>query len=234
MNSGKRFKYYFLTIIILTIFSCGKAPQSTLNPIEKNISTTNEIRLSDEGSYESQLKDGFSYLESQIEGFIAIQIKNKKLFLNSYISGLVPNQKYYLAVMEGMNCPEITNGDEVDFTEVIKTTGKILIPIDSDLSNQIKGSQFGPLANAHGNIYFKRSGSFPDIWNDLFGDDLNPGDLYVKLDPSQILLNLHKRVVLIYTDALLGNDHDVGATYGDEPSLENYLPVLCHQLKRVN
>jgi hypothetical protein len=136
--------------------------------------------------------------------------------------------------MEGMNCPEITNGDEADFSEVIKTTGKILIPIDSDLSNQIKGSQFGPLTNAYGNIYFKRSGSFVDIWNDLFGDDMNPGDLYVKLDPRQILLDLHKRVVLIYTTALSGNDHDVGGTYGDEPSLENYRPVLCHQLKRVN
>ncbi len=103
-------------------------------------------------------------------------------------------------VYTGGRCPtsnDDTNGDGfIDIVEAEAVLGKILIPLDADISSQSAGERFYPLGDLSGYYHYERITNFGRFLEDLQKPDVDPADDVVKLDPGAGL-NLTGRTVLI-------------------------------------
>ena len=62
----------------------------------------------------------------------------------------------------------------IDIIEAQKVLGRILIPLDADISSQNSGRNFYPLADLSGSYHYERVTSFKRFFNDLKSEDKNP------------------------------------------------------------
>src|SRR5690606_31008313 len=97
------------------------------------------------------------------------------------------------------NCPDASNDvnadGRIDYQEALTATGPILIPLDSDLSEQQAGEAL-ITTDSSGNLNYQQGASLEDLIQDLRGPDTDEDDQLGKLLPDQ-LLNLSNRVVLL-------------------------------------
>jgi hypothetical protein len=92
-------------------------------------------------------------------------------------------------VYTGSRCPTMnddTNLDGfIDIAEAEAVVGKILIPMDSDISTQGSGRRFFPLGDLSGYYHYERITSFRRFLNDLQDTDKDPNDDTAKLAPGE-------------------------------------------------
>jgi hypothetical protein len=216
---------------LLTLVSCGNDDNKNSNTPAK----LEEQQQEDIGIYRAILAPMNAGVAGNTVGTIEITITGDDVVVTSNVSGAPNGVKHLQNVMLSTSCPEAAadaNQDTfIDIIEGVPSTGPILIPLDSNLSEQIGGMSYGPIANRAGKYFYRRSTSLTALLADLRAPDADATDALAKLPPGQEL-NLAGRVVLIHGVPTSAALPDTVATVGDLPA-EQTLPIACGVLVRV-
>jgi len=232
---------------LLTLVSCGSSSSgggstiaaptsnggSTDSPV---VSPTPEQQVeSDQGIYRVVLSPLNTSVAGNTTGTIEIKIDGDDVTVQSNVSNAPEGAKHLQHVMLTHTCPtaaQDANQDSIiDFNEMVSASGSVLLPLDSDLSAQLDGADFGPISNASGAYVYKRSASYTDLMTDLQSPDPDPIDPYAKL-PMGNRLSLESRVIVVHGVSSSANLPETVGTV-DGISAEDSLPIACGQLVRV-
>ncbi len=211
---------------LFTLASCGGGSGSG----SASSSQRQEQQLDDQGIYRAVLKPLNSSVAGNTTGTAQIKINGDDIVVESNVVGAPGGVKHLQNITTAASCPtNDANGDS--FIDVVEAQGQILIPLDSDLSEQLDGMDFGPIANGSGSYVYRRSTTLSLMLADLRAFDPDPLDLVVKILPEQDL-NLSGRVLIVHGIENNSNLPDSVATKGTL-SKEQSLPIACGQLVRI-
>ena len=195
-----------------------------------------EAKQDDQGVYRVVLKPINSTLAADISGTMEIKIEGDDFIVESNIAGAPAGVKHYQNIMASTSCPETTgdtNGDSIiDVKEAMAKTGEVLIPLDSRLSEQLSGIDYGPISNGAGKYFYKRSSSLTEVLADLRSPDPDKFDSIVKL-PFGEDLNLAGKVVVVHGVKSGIALAETVATMRDLPIAQS-IPIACGKIIRVN
>jgi hypothetical protein len=219
---------------LLSLVSCGSDGGS--NNSSSNPQTREEQQqLDDQGIYRAVLQPLNTNVSGNTTGTVEITVSGDEIVFKSNVRGAPAGVKHLQNIMLANNCPAGSsdlNGDSfVDIVEAIPATGPYYIPVDSDLSGQIEGMTYGPIANTAGNYSYRRSTSLTLLLADLHTPDPDMTDSLVKI-PLEQDLNLEGKVVLVHGVAASKDLPDSVASLNEIPS-ELTLPIACGKLVRV-
>lgn len=218
---------------LLTLVSCGNNDDGGESPLSDSFQQ--EQQLDDQGVYRAVLSPLNSSLAGETEGTAEIRIEGDDVIVKSSITGAPSGVKHLQHITTAAACPDASadaNQDgAVDFAEMIPFTGPVLLPLDSNLSAQLDGIDYGPIANSAGSYYYRRSTSLSRLLADLQAPDPDPVDKIVKL-PSGERLQLSGKVLVVHGVASNAAVPATAVGFGDLPASQ-YLPIACGQLVRV-
>lgn len=230
-------KVTFITLLflcgsLLTLVSCGKNDKSSSHTAVPVVSTSphvEEEHQDDQGIYKAILRPLNSEISGESSGTIEVHIDGDDVVVESSVKGAPAGVKHLQNIFVSSRCPDIkadTNKDNViDITEAMSQTGPILLPLDSDLSEQMDGIEYGPIANAAGAYIYRRSSTLSRILAGLRSPDPDLHDSIVKLPEGQDL-KLGGRVVMIHgvksNSTLPDSVRSVGHL-----TKEQSLPIAC-------
>jgi hypothetical protein len=189
----------------------------------------------DQGIYRSLIRPLNSLFGDMVTGSLEVTISADDFVVQGQVFSAPANTIHFQFLTSGPRCPD-QNDDRnqdgiIDLDELLSVSGKVLIPLDSDLSEQLSGIEFGPIANSAGKYVYRESTSHSLILSDLLAEDPDRTDIYQKLRFDESL-NLAKRVVII-----LGvKDNTVLPTSYKNPSdlsLQESVPIACGELSKV-
>lgn len=130
----------------------------------------------------------FSTLNSQVVGTIpgsAIFRRDEdqiKVFVRLFAGS--PSIAHFQNIHSGSRCPTMSddsNGDGyLDIQETIAVAGKIIVPLDWDISSQLGGNRSWPLAFPNGSYEYTKIASFRAFWDDLNEPDERTTDHIIK------------------------------------------------------
>jgi hypothetical protein len=170
-------------------------------------------------------------------GWVKIRLTDNQIWVRIKLNGPGIKTIHSQYLQTGEKCPNTdeddTNADGyVDVKEGKEKFGSILIPLDTDLSSQMKGIANFPFMRQQGFYFYSESASSRKMLNDLRSAMSHPEDMMVKLANSEGL-DLERRTIVIY--GIPENDRlpDTVATFGGNPR-NHALPVACGELKYTN
>lgn len=195
-----------LAVLSLAV-SCGdseKSKSGNSGSVEQDVQEEQEIIPVDGSNIEGLYKAKFITLNSNVNGTIPGSAtffrKEDRWFAYLRLFAGMPKAWHMQNVYEGSRCPTANDDLNLDgFIDIIEAQtvlGKILIPLDADISSQNSGRNFYPLADLSGSYHYERVTSFKRFFNDLKGEDKNPEDQIMKLAPDEGL-KLVGRAVMI-------------------------------------
>lgn len=230
-KSHHLFSTLVLGTCLLGLASCGGGSGSSSN---SGSSTQQEV-LDDQGIYRAVLSPLNNSLAGETSGTVEIRIEADEFIVRNHIKGAPAGVKHLQNIMEAQVCPSMShdaNGDGIiDASEMLKSTGKILIPLDSNLSEQLLGIDYGPISNGRGNYIYRRSTGFSELLSDLQAIDPDPVDPITKLETGSAL-NLSGRVVVIHgVRSGTASADTVSSIRG--LTNEQMMPIACGRLVRV-
>src|SRR5690606_38610819 len=147
----------------------------------------------------------------------------------------MPKAWHMQHVYTGDRCP--TQNDDlnldgfIDIVEAEAVLGKILIPLDSDISSQNSGRRFFPLADLSGSYHYERVTSFRRFFADLKSPDKDPNDNMIKLSPEEGL-EIEGKAVLIQG---ISEDVELPETVASLERRKPFqtFPIACGIFKKV-
>lgn len=220
--------------LLFTLASCGSDSDSGN---DAGTATTEEQQTATEqGTYRAVLAPLNTAVAGTTSGTVEIIINEDTFKASSNIVGSPAGVKHLQNVMLASSCPDIASADVnadsfIDVTEILPSTGPLLVPLDSDLSAQLDGMDFGPISNGSGSYTYRRSTTFMDLMADIQAADPDPNDVLVKLSGAESL-NLENRVVVIHGVDSSENLPDSVASIGTL-SAQHTLPIACGRLVRI-
>lgn len=109
--------------------------------------------------------------------------------------------RYQQYIHKGGRCPDqsddLNRDGVIDFSEVIASSGDILIPLDRFIQEQEKGSEWFPVTSSDGSFYYSRSASVSKMMSDLYQRDRFSRDGMSKLQRGEEL-DIWRRTLVIY------------------------------------
>lgn len=153
-----------------------------------------------DGTYTARFVTLNPQVNGTIPGSATFMRSDDKWFAYVRLFAGMPKAWHMQHVYVGDRCP--TLGDDlnkdgfIDIVEAEAVLGKILIPLDSDISSQNSGRRFFPLADPSGSYHYERVTSFRRFFDDLKSPDKDPNDNYVKLAPHEGLAIEGKAVLI--------------------------------------
>jgi hypothetical protein len=228
--SQKLISTLLMGICFFMFMSCGKSTSSS----EPVVRLEQQQQLDDQGNYTAVLRSLNSEIAGEAQGSVEIKIEGDDFLVEAQMSNSPAGVMHLQNIMSGTKCPDVsadTNGDNIiDISETLIVSGEFLIPLDSDLSEQIDGSDFGPIANDSGSYFYRRSTSLSRVLADLQAPDPDPADSIVKI-PQGDNLNLNGKVILVHG---VHRNTSLPATVGtiSGRSAEQLLPIACGVLVR--
>lgn len=221
----------FSSLIFMT--ACGSDSASSSN--SKTLQGQVEEKQDDQGVYRVVLNPLNPDYAGEASGTFAIKIQGDDVIVESNLSNAQAGVKHLQNILVGTQCPEnsadLNEDSVIDITEVFKVSGKVFLPLDADLSEQLSGIDFGPIANTSGNYIYRRSTTLSELLSDLRLPDPDVLDYVLKLAPENDL-NLAGKVILITglseETALPESVSGVGAL-----SAHQAFPVACGKISRV-
>lgn len=198
---------FYLMLLFFFLFSCGKK-------IEEKDPRRREEEDSGDGIYTAVLYAVNPLLSSGITGQVKVSRYGDDLRVSSNVRN-GPQLDLKQGLHTGADCPtrnlDTDRDGKVSFPEVLPVTGYIILPLDGDLSSQLRGQEL-----RFGTHYrYERSTSYSLMLSDLHLPDEIINDELVKLPFGE--LGLEKKVVTIY------------ATLNDV-----IFPVACGVLTKVS
>lgn len=174
-------------------------------------------------------------LAGEPTGSIEIQVEGDDFMVESMVKDSPAGIKHYQFIMSGSECPDFNDDKNldgiIDIREMMNKTGKFFIPLDSNLSEQIAGMDYGPIANGTGSFIYRRSTTLSMLLSDLNAPDPDRADHLVKL-PTGDYLKLAKKVVVILGVPKLIDLPDTVSNIDNFTEHES-LPIACGRIMRV-
>ncbi len=198
-----------------------------------------EIAPVDGSNIDGHYQAKFITLNPQVNGTIPGSAnfvrKEDKLFAYVRLFAGYPRAWHMQHVYTGSRCPtanDDTNLDGfIDIAEAEAVVGKILIPMDSDISTQSSGRRFFPLGDLSGYYHYERITSFRRFLNDLQDDDRDLTDDVAKLGPGEGL-RLSGKVFMVLGVAETVMLPETVATKEKRRSFQT-LPIACGVFEKV-
>lgn len=230
----KNSKNIIPALCLLTLVSCGGDSGGSSNNNHNNGATNpgpNEEReeiQEVEGTYKAILRPYNFNLSGFIpNGVTDIKISGDDIQVSSWLDDSA-NVTHMQNIHVGTKCPEPehdTNKDGyVDMMESMNVSGKILIPLDSDISAQEIGGVY-----PKGNFTYFQKVSLAEMMNDLQQLDPNPADHTAKLATNNAL-NLAGRVIIV-----MGAKKTLPGTVSsfNGQAKELSVPIACGIIERM-
>lgn len=232
MNITKHLTPLLFTCLFL---SCGndsnkggdKSTESRNVPQEEQI-----VFPADGSNIKGKYVARFTTLNPQVNGTVPGSVtffrdKDRVMVYLRLFAGY-PKAWHPQKIYEGTRCPTLeddTNGDGyIDINEAEAVLGKILIPLDADISSQRSGRNFYPLGDLSGNYFYERVTSFSRMFRDL-KDTKNASEEYKKLAPNEGF-SIEGKAILVQG---VGKDVEFPESVGSAPRYKPFqtLPVAC-------
>jgi hypothetical protein len=235
MKQRKFFSTILIGTCLLTLASCGNDNDDSSNG-STGSGAREEQQLDDQGVYRAVLSPLNTNVAGNTSGTVEIRVEGDEVIAESNVTGAPAGVKHLQNITFSSACPaenaDVNNDSFVDAAEAAVSTGPILIPLDSDLSDQLNGMSYGPIANSAGMYFYRRSSTLSNILGDLRSVDPDITDPVIKLSPEQDL-NLANRVVVVHGVASSANLPGTVTSYGDLPASQT-LPIACGKLVRIS
>jgi hypothetical protein len=177
------------------------------------------------------LNPGVGYRD--VKGQAKFQIVNGQFVAMDEAVGAQPGMIHPQHIHAAAQCPppsaDVNHDGYVDVIEGLPFYGAILVPLDSDLSNQAAGT-FPFVGNNGGALTYRQSVPLTALLGDLNAPDPDPSDAVVKLNGAP--LNLASRHIGVHGVAL---DTPLPSTVASLPGLpaQLTLPIACGEITRV-
>lgn len=182
-----------------------------------------------DGHYQAKFITMNPHVNGTIPGSANFHRKEDKLYVYVRLFAGGVRAWHMQHVYTGGRCPTMKddrNGDGfVDIQEAEKVLGKILIPLDSNISSQSAGRRFFPLADLSGYYHYERITSFRRFLQDLQDEDREPEDDVVKLAAGEGL-RLAGKTVLIQGVTETVDLPETVASKGRHAAFQT-LPIVC-------
>jgi hypothetical protein len=169
-----------------------------------------------------------------VRGQAKFQIVNGMFVAMDEATNVQPGMIHPQHIHAAASCPppsaDVNHDGYIDVIEGVPFYGAILVPMDSDLTNQAAGT-FPFVNNQGGALHYHASAALNAVLADLNAPDPDPGDAVVKLNGAP--LNLPGRHVVVHGVAL---DTPLPSTVASLPGLpaQLTLPVACGEISAVN
>lgn len=188
----------FLGSLLLVIFfltACGKKTENSSS--SPNIAVQKQ-EASPEGVYRVVLANTHPAAENA-SGAGTIRIDEEKIEVSLKMINLPKRTKLYQFINTAGECPKIEHDKNqdgvIDFEEMRKVAGEVLIPLDSDLTTQTEGLDGMPVSDGQGFYAYDEEASWEDFIQDLKRSP-DEGTPFHKLSSDEYL-NLARKSVLI-------------------------------------
>ena len=144
MKNQKLVSTILLGTCLMALASCGSEGGGSSTSSEGQ-----QQQQDDQGIYRAVLKPLNTSVGGNTTGTVEIKIVGDDFSVLSNVVGAPAGVKHLQNITTATACPSTdVNGDS--FIDVVEAGGKFLIPLDSDLSEQLDGMDFGPIANNSG------------------------------------------------------------------------------------
>jgi hypothetical protein len=197
-------------LLLSVISSCGKSNSNAGLPYDQVRTAPPATAVPEESLYLAKFVTLNSHINGTIPGSATVQRQGDKFYAYVKLVGSVPNGLHQQYIHEGSRCPtafdDLNQDGLLDRTEAQNVLGRILIPLDANISSHKAGNNIFPVADETGTYFYERGTSFKKLSNDLKQNDMH-------LQPG---LDIDGKTVL-----LLGSPGDPD------------LPVVCGVFKRV-
>lgn len=189
-----------------------------------------------DGHYQAKFVTLNPHVNGTIPGSANFLRKEDKLFAYVRLFAGYPKAWHQQFVYTGSRCPtqnDDTNLDGfVDIAEAEAVVGKILIPLDSDISTQASGRRFFPLGDLSGYFHYERITSFSRFLRDLQDEDKDPNDDMAKI-PAGEGLRLAGKVYMVLGVAETVMLPESVATKERRRAFQT-LPIACGVFEKVS
>lgn len=235
-NTTNMIKKIALGTALLQLAACGGGGGGSGSGSGSSESQPRQFETDAEGMYIAKLNALNNGVGGPISGSLSIMRDGSRLIAYVRMNGGQPHVVHQQRVHVGTSCPTMEddkNGDGyVDVNEAFARTGKILFPLDADISAQERGSSIWPAGDMYGYYHWERATSWERFIGDLREPDLNEENDYAKLGTGGAL-NLDGRVVIIHGAAETANLPD---TVGTRGRLRNFqvIPIACGVIRKIN
>lgn len=189
-------RFLICIYLLLTILSCGKQKFPNYEPQQ-----IVEWKEEEEGAYRTSFKALNPSLTGRVKGHAVLWNRSSQFYARVVLFKGPGNSRIQQYIHVGSQCPTLKddlNGDHIiDFSEVLFHTGKILVPLDSVLNYQLRGSDWFPVSDDVGAYYYSRSANINLLMEDLTANDENTSDHIVKIGVGESL-NIRNRTIILY------------------------------------
>lgn len=169
-----------------------------------------------------------------VTGTATFQLVNGQFVALDHATGMQPGMIHPQHIHAAAQCPppsaDVNHDGFIDVIEGVPFYGAILVPLDSDLTNQAAGA-FPTVTNQGGALHYHETAPAAALLADLNAPDPDPTDAVVKLEGAA--LDLAGRHVVLHGVALdTPLPSSVASLGGLPPQLT--LPVACGEISRIN
>lgn len=209
------------------LIACGSDSGSSSSP---TIQMAQEEQVSD-GKYLAVLRP----LNTQISGYFPfgnaeIEVAGDEFKVVTYLDDDA-QVTHKQSIHTGTRCPEAkddTNGDGlVDINEAMAVVGKVVLPLDSDLSSQKAGEGDYPRGTSP---TYTEVASITSIMEDLKNRTEEVPDHLVKLEDDQNLAIEGKVVLVLGASDQASLPETTGSAFGLTP--HGSLPIVCGVIRQ--
>lgn len=236
-------KHYKSSLIIITLAllsSCGGSSSGGgSNPVAKPESRKPVERQEEiienqptVGSYRAFIRPMNTRVFGRLNsGLASVDVTENEFKLNLYMDD-TSQVGHMQAIYTGSRCPTLSDDQNkdgfIDIQEAMKVSGKMLIPLDEDLTSQVAGEKIFPKGMAY---EYKKNIELSTMLKDLKDRDSDVRDELVKLKANEEL-NLDGRIILVHGVA---NKNQLPTSVASLQSMTSYetIPVSCGVIRRV-
>lgn len=184
------------------------------------------------GRYTASLKP-INVTLGRFTGWLKLSITDNQFWARVKVNGPQTTQMHAQYIHSGSVCPDmkddLNRDGYLDFMEVYKIAGPILLPLDSNLNAQLKGlNEFPVMRKNSGLYYYSESCNSERLMADLKRTDIFPYDMITKLHPSE-KIDLTKRIIIIYGVSADRNLPESVSSFDGYPR-EATMPVACGEI----
>lgn len=225
-----------LLLMSVALVACSKSGGGGAGLPASSGPSVDNLEIEMNGTYQAILKPVNGKASGEyLNGSLTLVRDQDEFIADVRLSGGPKSVLQTQSIHVGERCPDERddlNGDGfIDAEEGILAYKEILIPLDDDLNSQRIGLGIFPVTDAYGYYFWSRSVSFEKMMGDLFEEDINPADDYVKLYSGKSLLKSGKVVVItgvpsteILPDTVLGRGRQTA---------HEALPVACGVIQKL-
>jgi hypothetical protein len=229
-------KHFIITITLCStmLLACSKGGGET-SKINTPSDKSEPLETEFTGTYQALLAPLNKEVSGHLDGSLTIVRESDNFIADIRLSNGPTSSMHIQSIHNGSRCPDErddTNGDGfIDAKEAAVVLREILIPLDDDLNSQHMGLGTYPETDAYGYYFWSRSASYKKLITDLYEEDINHSDDYVKLQPNKSFGVLNKVVLIRGVPEKSPLPETVAGRGRLSPHMG--LPVACGVIRRL-